>query len=193
MEQLPDDLRLRISEAEKGDTLAARHALCLLTLMLSSTRINEFTGEILSEPLEIPEWVRSYLAQSFTRILKGENADKVFNLKRSGRPTEWHYNAKLAVARTVHYYHTHSTELKTTEESCAIVADGINRLVTRTNHTLLGSVGLGNFIGKPRISQELVQKWYFQLLRGNKLNHNIFCIQGKRIAGLIKVDLLNPP
>jgi len=189
MKQLPDNLLLMIFEAKNGDTIAARNALILLTGMLSSTRINQFTGEILSEPLEIPEWVRSYLAQSFSRILKGENADKAFNLKRNGRPTAWSYYARLAVVQTVQYYHTNSVEKKTIEESSAIVADGINRLVTRVNRTLLESVGLGHFIGKPEIKQEMVQDWYFKLL---KKNTNLNGIRGKQIAQLIKVDLLNP-
>ncbi|HUV99610.1 MAG TPA: hypothetical protein VMV88_05575 [Gallionella sp.] len=189
MKQLPENLLLMIYEAKNGDTIAARNTLILLTGMLSSTRFNQFTGEILSEPLEIPEWVRSYLAQSFTHILEGQNADKALNLKRNGRPTAWSYYPKLAAAQTVHFYHTHSAEKKTIEESCATVADGINSLVARVNRTLLESVGLGHFIGKSGISQELVSKWYFKLL---KKNANLNGIRGKQIAQLIEVDLRNP-
>ena len=189
MEQLPDNLLRMIYEAKNGDTIAARYALIMLSGMLSSTRINQFTGEILSEPLEMPEWARGYLSQSLNRILAGESADKAFNLKRNGRPTAWSYYAKLAAADTVHFYHTHSSEKKPLDESCADVAEGINRLATRVQRSILELVGLGHFIGKPEISQELVHKWYFQLKKDTNLNG----IQGQQIAQLMKVDLRNPP
>lgn len=178
-----------VDEAIKGDTIAAQNSISLLYGVLASIKEHKLTGEPLTEPLPIPDWVRHYLANALGRIMNGEDANKAFNLKRTGRRTAWSYYAKLTAADTVHYFHTHSKEMKTVEESCAIVADGINSLVKRVQRTLLASIGLGHFIGKPEISQELVQKWYFELKNNTSFNG----IKGKEVAQLMKTDLRNPP
>ncbi|MHB1117769.1 hypothetical protein [Sideroxydans sp.] len=178
-----------LAEAAKGDTIAAQDSIAILYGILASTEEHKLTGQPLISPLPIPNWVRHYLASALGRIMNGEDANKAFNLKRNGRRTAWSFYAKLAASDTVHYFHTHSREKKSIEESCATVAEGINRLVIRVQPQLLGSVGLGHFIGKPQMSQELVQKWYFEL----KEKTNFDGMQGKQIAQLMKVDLQNPP
>jgi hypothetical protein len=184
-----DHLMRMIVEAEKSDTIAAQNAVSLLFAVLASTDTHKLSGRPLSEPLPIPDWVRAYLAKILYRIMNGEDANKAFRLKRNGRPTGWSFYAKHAAADTVHYFHNHTSQGKSIEESCAIVADGINSLVQKMPKQIIQDAGLGHFIGRKEMSQELISKWHYELQNDNiPLNG----IKGMRIGRLIMTDLRNP-
>lgn len=181
MEKIEPNLNVMISEALNGDTIAAHNAVVMLAAMLGSTSVNQFTGEKLSEPMSITPIARAYLFNVLERILRGEKADAAFNLKRNGRRTAWSFYPKHKAADMAYYLYNH--EKLSVENSCAVVADTINDLVDRTPHQLLGAWGLGHFIAKPKISQELVQKWYYEF--AGRLNG----IQGRALRLLMSEHL----
>ena len=87
-ENLPDIL----NRADGGDVLAAREALGHMAFLLSTSNTHPLTGN----PLDVPGYVRDYLAKSLARMVNGVDANRAMNLKKSG-PKIWsHFDKRLA-------------------------------------------------------------------------------------------------
>jgi hypothetical protein len=136
-----DSLDNLISRAKDGELSASR------TLLMSMSHYLHPKNE---EP--VPLIIRKYLSDGFLRILGGESADVVFNLKKNGRNKTPH-KLKLRVSYFVYQgIHEHSL---TVEEAVAETTELINeRPMAWIKAHLKGE----------ELQEERVRKWYYETL-----------------------------
>ncbi|WP_199155276.1 hypothetical protein [Chromobacterium sp. ASV23] len=82
---LSSHLRDEIKKAEAGDEIAARGIIQSIAILISTSNVHPVT----KEPMEIPGYVRDYLSKALCKASLTLDANKAFNLKKTGRPSKY--------------------------------------------------------------------------------------------------------
>lgn len=164
-----------IKLAENGDRLAALEVVDILAWVVSTH--NTYHAPTPDspdhyEPVPIPAFARNYLSDALQRIANGEDANKAFNVKKSGRPQKWSYYVKrLAVDVMAQLLEQNAEKQLSVEAAAACAAEAINKLArelaSRTFTALDGTLQpipspWQSFVSKP-IDESTLKTWYYEL------------------------------
>ena len=152
--------------AEDGDKLAAREAIQLLLFELATTKVpNPVTGQ----PMPFGLAAREYLEGALTKISQGIDANRAFNLKKSGK-VKWTYHDKWKIAQLVYQFVIQENSV---EKAVAKAMSAIETVTSKLEsfYTDGPEKDFKNnephhpfWIFKTRdISEEQVRAWYYEL------------------------------